>query len=563
MKKGGWRSSLFVQMIGLVVAVTIIPIGLLGLQMIALNERELENSLLEYHTQVASAAATQVSTTLARTMDNLTRIGQVLVVSKGMTRSEMQDLFLFFTGSDETISSLAYLDRAGSVVLTVGSGEGGIGFPDLAPFLAEARAAGSGGWLIGQAIPHVAGGVMLLPAAVKIVDRATGEPSGTVGALINLSRLQKVIEGVSLRRGGRAFLVDRDGRLLAHPDSSRALRRVDLKGLEIVEQFVKAGGATGGTVPFTDEEGRGMLGAYEPVPQFGWGVIVSQPKREAYASISRMKRQTLLFVALACIVAATVGGVYASQLSRPLRDFTAGALAIAKGDFRAQINVRTKNEIGQLAQTFNYMVQQLEINDQNMRELLLGSLKTLAAAIDAKDPYTRGHSERVTRFSMAIAREMGFKGKDLDAINIAALLHDVGKIGIEDSILRKPGLLTKEEYAVIKRHPAIGGEIMGAIKQLRDVVPGIRHHHEAFDGSGYPDGLVGQAIPLPARIIAIADSYDAMTSERPYQKAMTDDYVMTIIAKMAGERYDPNVVKAFNAAFAKGMVLRHLAEEAS
>ena len=207
------------------------------------------------------------------------------------------------------------------------------------------------------------------------------------------------------------------------------------------------------------------------------------------------------------------------------------------------------------------MVQQLELNDQDMRELLLGSLKTLAAAIDAKDPYTRGHSERVTRFSLAIAKEMGFKGKDLDNINIAALLHDVGKIGIEDSILRKPGLLTKEEYAVIKRHPAIGGDIMGAIRQLRDVVPGIRHHHEAFNGSGYPDGISGQEIPLAARIIAIADSYDAMTSERPYQKAMTDEYVLDVITKMSGERYDPQVVGAFSAAFTKGMILRHLSEE--
>ena len=302
------RSSLFFQMIALVVAVTTVPIGLLGLQLIAINERVLENSLLEYHTQVASSTATQVSTMVARTMDNLTRIGQVLVVAKGMSGDEMKDLFLFFTGSDETISSLAYLDRNGRVVLTVGSGEGGEGFPDLAPFLAEARAAGTRGWLIGRAIPHVAGGVMLLPAAVKIVDRATGEPAGTVGAFIDLSRVQAAISDVTLRRGGMAFLVDGDGRLLAHPDSSRALRRADLRGLEIVGQFLRVG-RTGGTVPFRDEQGKEMLGAYEPVPEFGWGVIVQEPKQEAYASISMMKRQTVLFVLLACILAAAVGGI--------------------------------------------------------------------------------------------------------------------------------------------------------------------------------------------------------------------------------------------------------------
>jgi HD-GYP domain-containing protein (c-di-GMP phosphodiesterase class II) len=130
-------------------------------------------------------------------------------------------------------------------------------------------------------------------------------------------------------------------------------------------------------------------------------------------------------------------------------------------------------------------------------------------------------------------------------VQIAGLLHDVGKIGIADAVLRKPDRLTDAEFAIIKGHPALGASIMGPIRQLKDIIPGMRHHHEALDGTGYPDGLAGGEIPLMARMIAVADTFDAMTSDRLYQKAKDDDFVIQTLLRLSGSRYDPKVVQAF------------------
>ena len=226
-------------------------------------------------------------------------------------------------------------------------------------------------------------------------------------------------------------------------------------------------------------------------------------------------------------------------------------MAIADGDFKQRIELKARNEIGQLAETFNHMAGRLDLYDRNMRELFISTIKSLAAAIDAKDPYTRGHSDRVAHFSVAIARELGLDSSAMEQVQISALLHDVGKIGIDDAVLRKPDRLTDEEFALIKRHPSMGANIMAPIKQLKDIIPGMRHHHEAFDGSGYPDGLAGGEIPFVARIIAVADTFDAMTSDRLYQKAMDNDFVIKTLRRLSGTKYDPKLVDAFVAAHAK------------
>jgi putative nucleotidyltransferase with HDIG domain len=189
---------------------------------------------------------------------------------------------------------------------------------------------------------------------------------------------------------------------------------------------------------------------------------------------------------------------------------------------------------------------------QENKELFLASIRALAEAIDAKDPYTRGHSERVATYSASVAREMGLAAVEVERIRLSALLHDVGKIGVDDRIIRKPTALTEDEFEAMKTHPIKGAAIMSAIPQLADVIPGMKYHHEKWSGGGYPEGLVGEKIPMQARIVSVADTYDAMTTTRPYQKAMELDYVVERIRQFSGVRYDPVVVTAFLRAYEKG-----------
>ncbi len=244
------------------------------------------------------------------------------------------------------------------------------------------------------------------------------------------------------------------------------------------------------------------------------------------------------------------------------------------------------NEIEQLADAFNYMAasiqeytrslydlnleletknnelidqrDELECQKQQLMALnqeLEASMKALddsqsiiyalAVAVEAKDPYTRGHSERVAEFSVRLADAVGLYTHDFAIIRGAALLHDIGKIGISGSILRKPGSLTGIEFQQVKKHPGIGERICQSLKFARDMLPIIRHHHERFDGKGYPDGLKGEKIPLMARIVAIADAFDAMTSDRPYRPGMTVDEALGVLAEGAGTQWDPELVAVF------------------
>lgn len=177
--------------------------------------------------------------------------------------------------------------------------------------------------------------------------------------------------------------------------------------------------------------------------------------------------------------------------------------------------------------------------------MFMGTLKALTSAIDAKDPYTCGHSERVALLSAQLAETLGIERDLVDRIHIAGLVHDVGKIGVPEHVLGKSGRLTDEEFAAIKLHPEIGHRILRDIPLLQDVLPGVLHHHERWDGRGYPHGLAGEAIPRCARIIGLADTFDAMSSNRAYRSAMSRDTVLAEIARCAGAQFDPAIVLAF------------------
>jgi putative nucleotidyltransferase with HDIG domain len=175
----------------------------------------------------------------------------------------------------------------------------------------------------------------------------------------------------------------------------------------------------------------------------------------------------------------------------------------------------------------------------------LDSVKVLAEAIDAKDPYTRGHSDRVRRMSLRIALPMGFAEDRLENLEYGALLHDIGKIGIKDEVLQKPGVLSPEEYQYIQEHPLIGVKIVEGMDFFKDKIPMIRNHHEHFDGGGYPDGLIGEAIPLEARIIGVPDAFDAMTSLRPHREIIPLEDVLMEMEKCKGKQFDPHILEIF------------------
>jgi putative nucleotidyltransferase with HDIG domain len=191
---------------------------------------------------------------------------------------------------------------------------------------------------------------------------------------------------------------------------------------------------------------------------------------------------------------------------------------------------------------------------QELEEMFFQTAESLADAIEKRDPYTGGHTQRVTLYSQTIARYLQLKPLERKWVKIASVLHDIGKIGVEDDILKKPERLSPEEFNMIKRHSDMGAEILEHIRQLREIVPGVKYHHEQVNGKGYPDGLRGEQIPLLAKIVAVADTYDAMTTDRPYRKATEKETAIEELKRCSGTQLDQRVVEAFIQAYQKGEI---------
>lgn len=191
---------------------------------------------------------------------------------------------------------------------------------------------------------------------------------------------------------------------------------------------------------------------------------------------------------------------------------------------------------------------------QELRDVFIHAVHAFVSAIDAKDPYTHGHSERVTAYAVKIAQTLGWTEPEIEDLRMSAILHDVGKIGVPGAILSKPDRLTEEEFRVIRRHPEIGTRIIGEIPQMSHTLPGILHHHEHYDGRGYPEGLAGDRIPAQARLISVADAYDAMASDRPYRAGMRREDAVQEIRSQSGIQFDPEIVAAFLEACERGAI---------
>jgi putative nucleotidyltransferase with HDIG domain len=201
-------------------------------------------------------------------------------------------------------------------------------------------------------------------------------------------------------------------------------------------------------------------------------------------------------------------------------------------------------EVDALTRTFNSMMATVSAAEAETQSTYVGAIRALALALDARDPYTAGHSERVSAISVTIGRQMGLAPEDIDILRLGALLHDIGKIGISDNVLRKPDALTDEEYELIKEHPALGARILRTAPFLTQHVPIVELHHERPDGRGYPYGLTAGEIPMLARIVHVADAFDAMTSARAYRPALDSGYAIRELWRCAGTQFDAEVVQA-------------------
>jgi putative two-component system response regulator len=209
-----------------------------------------------------------------------------------------------------------------------------------------------------------------------------------------------------------------------------------------------------------------------------------------------------------------------------------------------RITVKRALETYELKRRNELLVRELQAAFRQLEDLAMGTIKALADALDAKCDYTAGHSLRVSRYAIAIGRKMGFSDEELKDVELAGILHDIGKIGVPESILWKPAKLTPEETAIMAQHPVRSSQIIGDISVLARARKWVLHHHEWLDGSGYPDHLVGEDIPLGSRIILVADAYDAMTTDRPYRKAIGHERAIAELRKMSGRQFDPRCVEA-------------------
>ncbi|MCZ6506937.1 MAG: HD domain-containing protein, partial [Acidobacteria bacterium] len=500
--------------------VGIVPLALSSVLLIQQNREILESQERSYLTRAAETLSVELSSYLAATRRQLQQLGGALLatpptrsVDSKLRSSWFGDYLEDFLISNPNVVALRVLS---------GRGEG----PDLAPedLSPAIKTAMDGSF---QAVvdtndrsyrfvvvPETSEPLTVI--AVPIFD-AAGTAQLYVEAAVRLRPMEVLFQQEAQGDAG-VFLIQRDGSMLwsggAAPDTVQSL-----EASRLVRDFVDS------PLSMTQEyfllsEGKRerILGRASPVPETGWGVIVQKPSSAAYIPVREMIGKTALSTAVLLGLAFLLAGMLSRRLGLSIQRLSDGAAEMASGNFGLRLEGSDLGrELDELAGNFNRMsgyveeyVGQLKDAAQLNRELFIGVLRAFAAAIDAKDPYTRGHSDRVALYSRAIAKHMGLPREKQEQVWVGGLIHDVGKIGVEDRILRKGTTLTPEEFEQMKLHTVVGAQIMSQIEQLHDVIPVIRWHHEALDGSGYRDGLDAIRIPLLVRIVSVSDTVDAI-----------------------------------------------------
>ncbi|MDD2654720.1 MAG: HD domain-containing protein, partial [Candidatus Omnitrophica bacterium] len=263
---------------------------------------------------------------------------------------------------------------------------------------------------------------------------------------------------------------------------------------------------------------------------------------DVYAFQKGIKQRGFLVLLLGVFISIFLGMLISKSITNPINELVEGTYHISEGDLRYRVRVRTSDEIGELARSFNQMSENLFDVRKKLLDYFYRIAQSLVRILEAKDQYTRGHSERVADFAEKIAIKMGFPKDKIDLLKEAALLHDIGKIGIKESILNKEGKLTPEEWDTIQKHPIIGEDIIKPVSISEEMLAIVRGHHERYDGGGYPDKINGENINIFTAIVSVADAYDAMTSPRAYRPALTREDSLKQLNINRGSQFHPEVV---------------------
>jgi len=401
-----------------------------------------------------------------------------------------------------------------------------------------------------------------------------GEPvrwqGRVLGVVLGVASLQPIRAMTTESSGAsQVYLIDPRGRIIAHSDPAQPLA-ADFSKVPIVATFLEGRQRAGGTIGFRMDD-KAMVGTFIPLTDdSNWGVVVQTEEETAFRTANQLRDQSFKTVAIVTALAVILGTLFAGEISRPVQKLAEGARRLAGGEYGTRVSVRSHNEVGVLADAFNQMGEEIQKAIEEVRrraeeneELFMGSIRMLANAIDEKDPYTRGHSERVAYYSACCAKYLGMSPDQVSNVHLSGIIHDVGKIGIEDKILRKAAALTDEEYEIMKQHPEKGEHILDAVPLLKARAGDGLMHHENVDGSGYPRKLKGEEIPLLGRIVSVADAFDAMTTDRPYSKAMSFEAGIARLKFLSGKKFDPGCVDAFERAFLMGDVTPAKARKAS
>lgn len=422
------------------------------------------------------------------------------------------------------------------------------------------------------------GGIVVTVARAAEKD---GNLVGVVGMDIKLQRLADVFDDIRFGENGFLMLINNEGEILSHPDKEKLLTRV-CDDSDLCEQFIVDSGTN-----IFNYKGEETIISYMDVPDTEWRLVGLMPI-DLSSQLIQVKNNIIKIALVSVLFAFLTGSLLSGVITKPLQQMMNTIHSISKGDLNERIDTNSNDEFVVLGNQFNEMIDTLrglieernrnvvelmEMNEEileqslkiknysqekeamnielsnileELRKNYLSTVRALASAIEANDKYTWGHCERVSNISIAIAKSMGVNTEDINTLEFAALLHDIGKLGISPEILNKKGKLTQEEFEIVKRHPGIGYEILSEVEFLYDSRKVLLQHHERIDGNGYPQGLYGDNIAFLAKIMAVADAYDAMTSSRPYREIpLTKEQAIEELIKGKGTQFDEEIVDSF------------------